>query len=64
MFDTKGTFLIAIALFEIGSLICGVAQSINTLIFGRAFAGVGASGIFVSCLAIIAEISPLESRPQ
>lgn len=35
----------------------------NVLIFGRAFAGVGAAGIFGSCLSIIAEICPLEKRP-
>lgn len=52
-----------LALFEIGSLICGVAPSMNVLIFGRAFAGVGAAGMFGSCIAIIAEICPLEKRP-
>ena len=35
----------------------------NVLIFGRALAGFGAAGIFGSCLAIIAEICPLEKRP-
>ena len=52
----------AITLFELGSLICGVAPSVNVLIFGRAFAGFGAAGIFSSCIAIIAEICPLEKR--
>jgi MFS family permease len=51
-------------LFEIGSLICGVAPSSEVLIFGRAFAGVGAAGIFVSILSIIAEITKLEDRPK
>ncbi|KAG9040775.1 hypothetical protein FS837_000191 [Tulasnella sp. UAMH 9824] len=60
---TKWVYLTAVALFEIGSAICGAAPNINVLIFGRAFAGVGAAGIFVSCLSIIAVITKLEQRP-
>ncbi|KAF8319123.1 MFS general substrate transporter, partial [Clavulina sp. PMI_390] len=60
---TKYVFLVAVTLFELGSLVCGVAPNMNTLIFGRALAGVGAAGIFGACLAIIAEICPIEKRP-
>ncbi|KAG8894670.1 hypothetical protein FRC00_008595, partial [Tulasnella sp. 408] len=60
---TKWVYLAAIALFEIGSAICGAAPNINVLIFGRAFAGVGPAGIFVCCLSIIAVITKLEQRP-
>jgi EmrB/QacA subfamily drug resistance transporter len=60
---TKWLFLGAIFIFELGSLVCGVANSVNVLIFGRAFAGVGASGIFISVLSIIAEVTRLEQRP-
>lgn len=60
---TKWVFISTVALFELGSLVCGVAPSINVLIFGRALAGIGASGIFSSCVTIIAEICPLEKRP-
>ncbi|KAF8315115.1 ABC transporter [Clavulina sp. PMI_390] len=59
---TKYVFLVAVSLFELGSLVCGVAPNMNTLIFGRALAGVGAAGIFGACLAIIAEVCPLEKR--
>ena len=38
-FLLKPTFLISIAIFELGSLICGVAQDSTTLIVGRAIAG-------------------------
>ncbi|SCZ91295.1 BZ3500_MvSof-1268-A1-R1_Chr1-2g01314 [Microbotryum saponariae] len=64
LFDRKWSFLVGIALFEIGSLLCAVAPTVNVLIFGRAFAGVGASSIFVSCLSIIAEVTRLEDRPK
>ncbi|KAF8315117.1 ABC transporter [Clavulina sp. PMI_390] len=59
---TKPVFLVAVTIFELGSLVCGVAPNMNTLIFGRALAGVGAAGIFGACLAIIAEICPIEKR--
>lgn len=36
--------------FEIGSLLSGVAPSIHFLIFARAFQGVGASGIFIGTI--------------
>ena len=38
-FHLKPSFLMAIGIFEIGSLICGVAQGSTTLIVGRAIAG-------------------------
>ena len=38
-FHLKPSFLIAIGIFELGSLICGVAQDSTTLIVGRAIAG-------------------------
>lgn len=44
VFDRKWTFIFAIAAFEVGSIICAAAPTVNVLIFGRAFAGVGAAG--------------------
>ena len=41
LFDRKFVFLTAIFIFELGSLLCGVAPTIFALIFGRAVAGVG-----------------------
>ena len=38
-FHLKPTFLVSIGIFELGSLICGVAQDSTTLIVGRAIAG-------------------------
>lgn len=38
-FSLKWTFLGAIALFELGSLICGTAPNSEALIVGRAIAG-------------------------
>lgn len=63
-FSIKWVYLIAIAIFELGSLICGVANSSLTLIVGRAIAGVGSAGIFSGALIILAYSVPLEKRPM
>ncbi|KAG8900072.1 hypothetical protein FRB99_006265 [Tulasnella sp. 403] len=60
---TKWVYLATLVIFEVGSLICGAAPNINILIFGRAFAGVGAGGLYASTLAIIAVCTPLDKRP-
>lgn len=62
-YPLRWTFLSAIALFEIGSLICGVSPTSNALIVGRAIAGVGAAGIFVGALLIMMATVPLSQRP-
>jgi MFS family permease len=53
----------SVFIFELGSLFCAIAKSIDFLIFGRAVAGVGGAGIFVSIYTIIAQISRLKDRP-
>ncbi|KAH8596288.1 major facilitator superfamily domain-containing protein [Bisporella sp. PMI_857] len=49
-FDLKKLFIASVILFEIGSVICAAAPTMNALIVGRAIAGVGGSGIFLGCL--------------
>jgi MFS family permease len=53
-FPLKLSFLIAIAIFELGSLICGVSPNSTALIVGRAIAGVGGAGIASGAYTIIA----------
>lgn len=62
-FPLKSSFLIAIGLFELGSLICGVAQNSTTLIIGRAIAGIGGAGIASGAYTIIAFAVPPAQRP-
>jgi MFS family permease len=62
-FSVKWVFLGAIGVFEVGSLICGVAPNSITLIIGRAIAGLGGSGIFSGAMIILAHSVPLERRP-
>ncbi|KAJ7073162.1 DHA14-like major facilitator [Mycena amicta] len=60
----KYVYITAISIFELGSLICGVAPNSNTLIVGRAIAGLGSAGIFSGALIIVAHTVPLGKRPM
>ncbi|KAL4969528.1 MFS-type gliotoxin efflux transporter gliA [Aspergillus stella-maris] len=62
-FPLKTIYIISIAIFEIGSLICAVAQNSVTLIVGRAIAGVGAAGISAGSYTILGFSTPPEKRP-
>jgi predicted MFS family arabinose efflux permease len=53
----KAVLILAVLLFELGSLICAVAPGMTVLILGRAVSGVGASGIMGSCLIILSQVS-------
>ncbi|KAI1499758.1 putative MFS multidrug transporter [Biscogniauxia marginata] len=60
---SKWTFLGFFFLFEVGSLLCGVATSSTMFILGRAVAGIGGSGLQNGALSVIAGAVPLEKRP-
>lgn len=62
-FPLKISFLLAVFIFELGSLICGVAPNSVALIVGRAIAGIGAAGIGSGVFIIIAFIASPKRRP-
>lgn len=45
LFSNKTVFIVALALFEIGSVICAAAPNSAAFIIGRAVAGLGSAGI-------------------
>jgi MFS family permease len=59
----KLVLLVAIGVFELGSLFCAVAPSVNFLIFGRAVAGLGGAGLWISIMTIIARVRNISSFP-
>jgi hypothetical protein len=63
-FPIKLWFLVAIFIFEVGSLVCGVAQDPTTLIVGRAIAGLGGAGVPVGIFTILGQSAAPEKRPQ
>ncbi|ETI24732.1 hypothetical protein G647_04102 [Cladophialophora carrionii CBS 160.54] len=62
-FPLKISFLTSIFIFELGSLICAVANNSTTLIVGRAIAGMGGAGIASGSYTIIAFSAPPARRP-
>ncbi|OTA94887.1 hypothetical protein M434DRAFT_10271 [Hypoxylon sp. CO27-5] len=54
MYPVKWVLLTCVVLFEIGSLIATVSPSSAVLIGGRTVSGVGAAGIFVGAIIILA----------
>ncbi|KAL8836551.1 MAG: hypothetical protein Q9170_002871 [Blastenia crenularia] len=62
-FSIKWVYLVAIGIFELGSLVCGAAPTSVALIIGRAIAGIGSAGIFSGALVIVAYSVPLRQRP-
>ncbi|OHW89826.1 major facilitator superfamily transporter [Colletotrichum incanum] len=62
-FNIKIIFLVSLAIFEVGSLICAVSPSSAVFIVGRAIAGLGASGLQSGCLVLISAALPAKKLP-
>ncbi|KAB5542873.1 major facilitator superfamily domain-containing protein [Coniochaeta sp. 2T2.1] len=63
VFDVKATYLVAVAIFQIGSLVCATAPTSNAFIVGRAVAGMGTAGMFSGSVVILSYTLPLRKRP-
>ena len=61
-FDVKYTYLFALLLFEVGSIICAAATSSPMFIVGRSVAGSGAEGLFSGGMTIIGFSVALRKR--
>jgi EmrB/QacA subfamily drug resistance transporter len=58
LYGRRRIFAVGLALFTIGSLICGFAPNVATLIIGRTIAGIGAALEVPTTLAILASVYP------
>ena len=56
MFGRKNVVMTAIVLFLIGSAVCGMAWSMESLIAARVLQGIGGGGLMVSAFAMIGEL--------
>jgi len=61
-FSLKLTFLLSLAVFELGNVICAVATSSNVLIFGRVVAGIGGGGVITGTFIVVALVVKQEHR--
>ncbi len=62
LYGRRLIFQIAISIFLIGSMACGLAQDITQLIGFRAVQGIGGGGLFSIALAIIGDVVPPRER--
>ena len=62
-FSLKYTYIAAIFVFEVGSLICALAPNAPALIVGRAVCGIGAAGIGTGAYTIIGFVAEPKRRP-
>lgn len=51
-------------IFEIGSLVCALAKGPETLIVGRAIAGLGGSGVAVGVFTMLGFAASPQMRPK
>ena len=58
LYGRKPFFLFAIGIFVVGSILCGLAQSIYELAAYRALQGIGAGGLMSLAFAIVGDIVP------
>lgn len=62
MFGRKIVLQVATIIFVIGSALCGLSQDMTQLILFRALQGLGAGGLMVVAMAVIADVVPPRER--
>lgn len=64
LYGRKRVFVVAAVLFLLGSILCGLAQSMPQLVLFRALQGCGAGGILPVTLTILGDLFPIEQRAR
>ncbi|WP_328941661.1 MFS transporter [Streptomyces sp. NBC_00250] len=62
LFGRKVIFQISAIVFITGSFLCGLATNMTLLIVWRGLQGIGAGGLMVTSMALIADVIPLRER--
>ena len=62
LFGRKLVFQLSTVIFITGSFLCGTATTMSLLVAWRAVQGVGAGGLMVTAMALIADVIPLRER--
>ncbi|KAF9976174.1 hypothetical protein BGZ73_009028 [Actinomortierella ambigua] len=62
VFGRKVTFFLAIGIFVLGCILCGVSQSIDMFLGARTITGIGAGGIFSLANIVIADLVSIRDR--
>jgi EmrB/QacA subfamily drug resistance transporter len=64
LYGRKPVFLFSIALFMVGSMLCGQSQTMEQLIAFRLIQGLGAGGVLPINQTILGDVYPLEQRAR
>ncbi|MEZ4730453.1 MAG: MDR family MFS transporter [Caldilineaceae bacterium] len=64
IFGRRPIFAVAMALFLVGSVLCGTAQTMGQLIAYRAIQGLGAGGVMPLAFVIVGDIFNFEQRAR
>ena len=64
LFGRKPVFLFSIAVFMVGSMLCGQSQSMEELIAFRLLQGLGAGGVLPINQTLLGDLYPLEQRAR
>ncbi len=64
LFGRKYVMIAAVSIFTLGSLVCGLAVSMNTLIAARVLQALGGGGIMVSIFSINADLFEPRERAK
>lgn len=64
LFGRKYVMMASIAIFTVGSAVCGLAVSMNTLIAARVLQGLGGGGILVSIFSVNADLFEPRERAR
>ncbi|RPF44548.1 EmrB/QacA subfamily drug resistance transporter [Streptomyces sp. Ag109_G2-6] len=62
LFGRKAVFQVSAVVFITGSFLCGLAGNMSLLILWRGVQGIGAGGLMVTSMALIADVVPLRER--
>lgn len=62
-FQAKWLYIGSVAMFEVGSAVCGAAPSMSAIIVGRALCGLGGIGMYIGVMSLFAATTTIQERP-
>ncbi len=64
LFSRRNLMLVGIAIFVIGSTLCGAAQSMKMMVLFRAIQGIGGGAIYALAFIVVGILYPVEKRAK
>ncbi len=62
LYGRRAMVFVSVGLFLLGSLLCGIADSMTFLIVARAVQGLGGGGLFVLALSVVGDVLSAAER--